>query len=420
MENYSWIKGFNYVPSYARNDIEFWRDYDGEIVEREMGYAKRIGFNCARVFLAGIVFQHQPEQFIENIVHFVRTAHQYGIYTIPCIWDSCFSEEEPVIDFDANEWMPNPGVRHLGEAERVWQVPYCDALIDALEQEQGLLMWDIHNEPWQTAYVMHSEGEIRAAREKEILNFVRFFCDYFHEHSKKPVTVGVAAASQLELIGEWCDVLSFHDYSPTWKTIEVQYDIALGYAEKWNKAVFCSEMCCPARCNPYDIAIEVADKKQVGYILWELMIGKTFWHDRHGIVYPDGTVRDPAIIAAVAGFYRKRGGGEIDYNVNTERIVEEWIAKGHCWLGTKDAEYEEGLEILYALAGTVESGNLVPLNILPTSQVAKLEKGERDRRMLRKLMLNWINVLQEDAYLKEDANYNTMEDAHNPLDKQGE
>ena len=62
----------------------------------------------------------------------------------------------------------------------------------------------------------------------------------------------------------------------------------------------------------------------------------------------------------------------------------------------------------------------MPLNILPTSQVAKLEKGERDRRMLRKLMLNWINVLQEDAYLKEDANYNTMEDAHNPLDKQGE
>ena len=50
------------------------------------------------------------------------------------------------------------------------------------------------------------------AREREILEFVRFFCDHFHANSKKPVTVGVASAVQLEWIEDRCDVLSFHDY----------------------------------------------------------------------------------------------------------------------------------------------------------------------------------------------------------------
>ncbi len=410
MTDYSWLKGFNYVPSSARNDIEFWRDYDEALVTRELGYAKRLGFNCARVFLANVVYFDNPEKFIGRLLHFVRTAYSMGIYTLPCVWDSCFSEKEPVIDFDSNEWIPNPGVMYLGSQYREHQQVYCNALIEALDEEPGLLLWDIHNEPWQNQYILEAEGEVRRQREQEILDFVRYYCGYFKEHSKKPVTVGVALVDQLSMLADCCDVLSFHDYSPTPEKIERAYNVALDFSEKWNKPVFCSEMCCTARCNPYDIAIEIAVKKKVGYIVWELMIGKCFWYDRHGIVYPDGTIRDPAIVAALFGFYRRRDGGDVDYNVNTEGHSDFYISEGHRWLSDTQADYTKGLEILSAMANQLDGGNLVPLNKLPTTTVILLQKQETpDRGEIRRLMLEWIGILQADADSKRSENFDGVE-----------
>lgn len=51
LKDYSHIRGFNYTASYARNDVFFWEDYRPEVVEREMGYAQRLGLNSARIFL---------------------------------------------------------------------------------------------------------------------------------------------------------------------------------------------------------------------------------------------------------------------------------------------------------------------------------------------------------------------------------
>ena len=48
---YSKIRGFNYTASYAWNDADFWENYDNDVVDREMGYAERLGLNSARIFL---------------------------------------------------------------------------------------------------------------------------------------------------------------------------------------------------------------------------------------------------------------------------------------------------------------------------------------------------------------------------------
>ena len=48
--NLSAIRGANYVPSYARNDVATWMDYDPAVVDRELGYAERLNLNTVRVF----------------------------------------------------------------------------------------------------------------------------------------------------------------------------------------------------------------------------------------------------------------------------------------------------------------------------------------------------------------------------------
>jgi hypothetical protein len=205
-------------------------------------------------------------------------------------------------------------------------------------------------------------------------------------------------------VGGWCDVLSFHDYSPSRERVNERYEKALEYAKKFSKPIFCSEAGCPGRGNPYDLVMEAARRKGIGFILWELMIGKSFWADRHGIVYPDGTIRDPAIVAALAGFYRKRDGQEKDYNLNTEGIVDGYLKKADAWLADSAAPYDEGLGIVNTLANLVESGGIVPLNNLPTARVIAIEKAGENRTAVRALINEWTPVLKADADKKRGVN----------------
>jgi hypothetical protein len=266
-----------------------------------------------------------------------------------------------------------------------------------MKDEPGLLMWDIHNEPTCTAYVSNYQGAQKENHINEIWIFVEHYCAYFREHDKHPVTVGVMFPEELEKVGPWCDVLSFHDYSHTWKGINRKFDIALKAAKNFSKPVFCSEMSCTARSNPYDITIQIAGEKHIGYIVWELMIGCGFWGDRHGILYPDGTVRDPSIIAAIAGFYRKRDTIGRDYHINTEGLVDRILEEAQVWLDNPKSAYSEGMEIACSMAYLVESGNLVPLNILPTARHAELEGSVENRVALESLMHEWMSVLKADA-----------------------
>ena len=66
-------------------------------------------------------------------------------------------------------------------------------------------------------------------------------------------------------------------------------------------------MCCLCRGNPYDLGIQLHDEYKVGWYLFELMISGNYWSRVHGVVYPDGSVRDPSIAAAIMGFFRNRG-----------------------------------------------------------------------------------------------------------------
>lgn len=42
-DDFAGMRGANYVPSYARNDVQLWMDYDPAVIDRELGYAERSG-----------------------------------------------------------------------------------------------------------------------------------------------------------------------------------------------------------------------------------------------------------------------------------------------------------------------------------------------------------------------------------------
>ncbi len=391
------LRGFNYTPSTATNDISFWRDYDEAVIERELTYAQRLGLNSARVFLAYVVYEHQPQQFLKRLRHFVRAAQQRGIMTMPVVWDSCFSERQPAYDLDLNDWVPNPGVMNLGTHFWPQGERYCAALVETLGDEPGLLMWDVMNEPLMTSWVLNAGGE-QSSRSETIWTFVRHFCEVFQRlDPRHPTTVGVHTPENLAVIGGATEVLSFHDYSPTREAIGRALDVGLEYGRKMDKPVFVSEISCLARANPYDVSIQACQERGLGWFTWELMIGKSMWRDIHGIVYPDGSVRDPSIVAAVQGFFRKRQGEIVRPNLNKEGAVTRALAQAADWLVEDGTEkpYALGLAALEMMANLIEAGELLPLVELPSRQVLDLAAETLAHRAeLRRLLEEWGALLR--------------------------
>src|ERR1700720_2230463 len=60
-----WLVGSNYIPSTAINQLEMWQQatFDPDQIDKELGWAERIGMNTMRVFLHDLLWQQDPEAF---------------------------------------------------------------------------------------------------------------------------------------------------------------------------------------------------------------------------------------------------------------------------------------------------------------------------------------------------------------------
>jgi DNA-3-methyladenine glycosylase I len=57
------VRGVVYIPVRAYNAYQMWRDYSGEVTERDFGYAKSLNFNALRLWLS-------YEYWLEDRKHF--------------------------------------------------------------------------------------------------------------------------------------------------------------------------------------------------------------------------------------------------------------------------------------------------------------------------------------------------------------
>lgn len=399
------IKGVNYTPSYACNPISFWRDYDAQIVSRELGYAKNLALNCVRVFLSYVVFEHNPDEFLNHVDHLVQTAKANGLGVMLVLFDGCFNRNEPTIDWDKNEWIPNPGCMNL--EEHFWEKGdrYCQCLIRRFGKEPTVCFWDVMNEPECTSFLSGETGESYERNLSITYRFVRHYAELLaNADLRGAVTVGsdrIEANENLVRfdVMKFLDVISFHDYSHNTAMIQRYYDITLELGKKLGKPVIISETGCPPRGNPYDLAIEMANKNHVGYFLWELMIGNSFWRDRHGVVYPDGTIRDTALVAALFGHFRKRTPDAVCYNGNVEGRASICVNHARTLLNTEDTDAEAYVNALESITNLIEGCQVVPLNPLPSVRLRDLQQCG-DLHAIKEELKKQVELLKDIYHLE--------------------
>lgn len=197
----------------------------------------------------------------------------------------------------------------------------------------------------------------------------------------------------MEDTADFADVLSFHDYSPTVAQIDENLARASAFAAKVGKPFFNTEMGCVGRANPYDVILHEYYKAQVGFYIWELTMTQ-YWGKVHGVFYPDGTVRDPAIAAAILGIFRNRGADVILENPDRESWVTTAVADGRTWLASPNPDWNDGLRVAEIEANLLEAAQLVPMRVLPTRTVYLLRAGKPDISALRSLIVQYIALLE--------------------------
>ena len=363
----SGVRGFNYQSAPTEGHTEHWLQYSAAETERDFDFAKRLQLNQVRVFTPYAAWVQDKTAFRKNLLHLVRAAHQRGMGVMPTI------QYERGVSMDKNRWASSK--------------EYVADLIATIGKEPGLAFWDVSNEPDCCALPPTAANRTR-------MEHAVYMARMFHELDPvTPVTIGAAFSDNMIEMGDAQDVLSFHNYLPTRAAIRADIAKAKAYAAKVKKPLINTEIGCIARANPYDVTLEEHMKAGVGWYIWELMITHQ-WGTVHGVFHPDGTIRDPSIVAALLGMFRDRDENVMPAAPDREGAVTRAVANNKKWLAEANPGWEAGLDLAEISANLLEAGELIAMNEPPTRTVDLLRKGAPNPAALRAALAKYTGILE--------------------------
>ncbi len=335
---------------------------------KELAYGKRVGLNTVRFWMSPRQFAEFGDAYVKRVVEFVRVC------------DACGYKSMPIL-FNGNMLDPKTIAREAyADADK-----FTTAIVNALKDEPGLLMFDMMNEPLCNRWISSAVGDERKQRAETTWNFLRRQIELAKKLSPDSLyTVGYTTGYEIEeSTAKLLDVISFHDYSESLQDGRRNYQRAVEWGKKLSKPVLQTETGCLARANSYEMALRLCSEYKLGWVLFNLIIAGRC-EDEHGIFYPDGTIRDSATIAAMFGCFRNRGeGSAIIYpNPNREgkgnralkllRTALDNNAKASTF-ADRSTNRKELLHACEVAANLLEACELVPMCDLPTAKIVYFE-----------------------------------------------
>jgi hypothetical protein len=277
--------GFNYLPRTAVNSTEFLqnKDFNELVIDQEMGWAAKIGYNSCRVFLQYLLWEKEGELFLKNFDKFLAICDRKNIKVIPVLFDDCaFSalepytgEQNPPKPFTHNSgWTPSPGETiaddHLkyGDLEK-----YVKSVITGFNNDSRILFWDMYNEAGNSKRGCKSlyllEKSFEWARQcSPTAPLTACIWGFLNgDATKDSVFIDLRAA-------ELSDIITFHFYGNAKRMENLISDLS-----RLGRPVICTEWLARIFFECYvETVLPVFDRHDVGCIHWGLVNGKTQTH----------------------------------------------------------------------------------------------------------------------------------------------
>ncbi len=270
--------------------------FDLVTIERELGWAKNLGMNVARVYLHNLLWEQDSDRFCERIDRYLSIANSHGMKTLFVIFDDCWNAEfalgpqpAPQPGVHNSGWVQSPGSRVVNDP-LAWAglEDYLTGLLQRYRQDERILGWDLYNEPGNgssgdTASNAAKQGKSSLPLLKAVFAWARKV-----EGLEQPLTSGVwnFSPDYSELVEFACansDVITFHSYSPPQDLANLIYDL-----KKHERPLICTEYMARGAGSTFEHCLPILKRHNVGALNWGLVSGKT------QTVYPWGWTAEKA------------------------------------------------------------------------------------------------------------------------------
>ena len=273
-QKWGWLRGCNFQPSTAINQLEMWQaeTFDPETIDRELGWAAAIGMNCMRVYLHHVAWEVDKDGFKKRMRQYLDIADKHGISTIFVFFDDCWNstysagkQPEPKPGIHNSGWVKDPGylIDVLGTIDML--EIYMKDVITAFKDDKRIVLWDLFNEPGNGG-----------ANAQKSLDLVQKSFEWARTvNPSQPLSAGVWAWDLKEFNKvqlENSDIITYHDYNNP--EIHQKYiDTLKHYAQ--GRPIICTEYMARRNNSTFQGIMPMLKAENIGAINWGLVAGKT-------------------------------------------------------------------------------------------------------------------------------------------------
>jgi hypothetical protein len=271
-KNMPWLRGSDFTPSSAINQLEMWQaeTFDPVTIDRELGWAESIGMNCMRVYLHHLAWEIDREGFKKRMNDYLSIADKHGIKTIFVIFDDCWNpvysagkQPDPKPGVHNSGWVRDPGELIYTNPETVNILEeYVNDILLTFSNDKRIALWDLYNEPGNSGY-----GNRSMALLAKTFEWGR------KVNPSQPLSCGVWSDNLKELNAfqlKNSDVITYHNYSD-----EVNHQKMIDSLKLLNRPMICTEYMARRNNSTFGNIMPILKAQNIGAINWGLVSGKT-------------------------------------------------------------------------------------------------------------------------------------------------
>jgi hypothetical protein len=281
-----WLRGSDFIPSTAINQLEMWQSetFDTATINRELGWAEKIGFNCMRVYLHHKAWEIDKDGFKNRMKEYLSIADRHGIRTIFVIFDDCWNptyqagkQPDPKPGVHNSGWVRDPGDLIFTDPSIISELQeYVKDLLMTFGRDTRIVAWDLYNEPGNSGYGNRSMPLL-----KQVFTWSREI------NPSQPVTCGIWNNDLKELNSFQAtnsDIISYHNYSDP-----VNHQKMIDSLKLYNRPMICTEYMARRNNSLFSNIMPILKAQNIGAINWGLVTGKTNTMYAWDTPIPDGS-----------------------------------------------------------------------------------------------------------------------------------